>query len=90
MTIRQRLRTLENRHRSQPASSVSSEPPLSISDELTRDDPQRIAQFLAAMRRAGFLDQMPADDDDSNMAQVVRLAVSDGFVSFGGIKQGIR
>lgn len=83
MTLRRRLRTLESRHRSQPASSASGEPQLSISDELTRDDPQRIAQFLAAMRRAGFLDRMPADDDESNMAQIVRLAVSDGFVRLG-------
>ena len=83
MTIRQRLRTLENRHRSQSAPTACGEPSLSISDELTRDDPQRIAQFLAAMRRAGFLDQMPADDDESNMAQIVRLAVSDGFVHLG-------
>lgn len=83
MTVRQRLRTLENRHRSQPASSASGEPALSISDELTRDDPERIALFLAAMRRAGFLDQMPADDDESNMAQIVRLAVSCGFATLG-------
>lgn len=83
MTIRQRLRTLENRHRSQPAPSASGEPSLRISDELTRDDPVRIELFLAAMRRAGFLDRMPSDDDDSNMAQIVRLAVSYGFATVG-------
>lgn len=83
MTIRQRLRTLENRHRSQPTPTVSGPPSLSIADELTRDDPERIALFLAAMRRAGFLNRMPADDDESNMAQIVRSAVSYGLVSIG-------
>lgn len=84
MTIRQRLRTLESRRPFQPAALLTGEASFSISDELTRDDPERIAGFLAAMRRAGFLDQMPADDDGSNMAEIVRLAVSGGFVSTGG------
>lgn len=83
MTIRRRLRTLETRHRCRSfvLDQATEDAALSISDELTRDDPERIALFLAVMQRAGFLDRMPAEDDESNMAEIVRLAVSGGFVS---------
>ena len=86
MTIRRRLRTLESRRRYQSLAwaQATDGAALSLSDELTRDDPERIALFLAVMRRAGFLDRVPAEDDESNMAEIVRLAVSGGFVSLGG------
>lgn len=86
MTIRRRLRTLESRRRCQSfvLAQATDDAALSISDELTRDDPERIALFLAVMQRAGFLDRMPSDADESNIAEIVRLAVSGGFVSLGG------
>lgn len=85
MTIRRRLRTLGSRHRCRSfvLDQATDDAALSISDELTRDDPERIALFLAVMQRAGFLDRMPAEDDESLMAQIVRWAASNGFVTSG-------
>lgn len=47
---------------------------------LSEDDPERLAQILQTMKRAGMLERPPEEDDTSPLAALVRLAVADGLV----------
>lgn len=80
MTRKTRLKRLE---RLGAANKVSRTPAVSvdIADELTRDDPVRLAGFLSTCHRAGLLSTYPAPDDDSQLAQFLRDAWDAGLVA---------
>lgn len=61
----------------------------SISAELEIDDPERLALFLAAMKRSGMLESPPASDDDSQLAEFVRAAEGCGLIQFAESSGGI-
>lgn len=42
----------------------------SVSAELSRDDPERLAAFLAAAKRAGLLDTVTEEPDDENQLEI--------------------
>lgn len=76
MTISRRLDRLEQMNAQRPTQRDT----LSIHDELSRDDPDRLAQIFAAMARAGLLDDPPDPDDDSQLAQLIRAAEAAGLI----------
>lgn len=53
---------------------------LTISEELSRDDPERLALFLEAADRAGLLDIEPSPHDESQFAQFLRDARKAGLI----------
>lgn len=59
----------------------SSIEPTGIDEELTRDDPIRLADFLKACERASLLDTYPASNDDSQLAQFLRDAWTAGLLA---------
>jgi hypothetical protein len=76
----QRIRNLENRcemFENQPSRALE----LKVSEELARDDPERLAGFLTAAWRAGLLNQPPDPDDDSQIAKFLRAAWGSGLAS---------
>lgn len=56
---------------------------ISVYEELVRDDPHRLAGFLQALDRAGFLLEPPDPADSSQLATFLRAAWADGLVGGG-------
>jgi hypothetical protein len=56
---------------------------ISVSEELVRDDENRLAGFLLALDRAGFLREPPDPQDTSQLATFLRAAWADGLVGRG-------
>lgn len=78
MSLHTRIKRLEK----YPRRSESSSDGFSINEELSRDDPERLALFLAAMKRSRLLDKPPDPEDDSQLAEFIRLAAKHGLVNF--------
>lgn len=78
MSLHTRIQKLEK----YPRKSELSSDGFSINEELSRDDPERLALFLAAMKRSRLLDKPPAPEDDSQLAQFIRLAAIHGLITF--------
>jgi len=47
---------------------------IGVSEFLSRDDPVRLAAFLAAAKRSGLCEKPPDINDDSQFAQFLRAA----------------
>lgn len=68
-----RLSRLERRT-SHLRGKQASDEVIGVSEFLRRDDPVRLAAFLAAAKRSGFCEEPPDMNDDSQLAQFLRVA----------------
>lgn len=62
-------------------SRVEADPRESACEVLGRDDPIRLAGFLNALARAGFLSSPPDSDDTSQVASFLRSAWEVGLIT---------
>lgn len=53
---------------------------LGVSEFLQRDDPERLAAFLAAAKRSGLCEAPPDINDQSRLAQFLRAAWKLGLI----------